>query len=74
MGRASLPPAQTPRHYQIFILDGLVLKRKTGLGTQKRTVLVALGIRQDSKKEIIDFHQPSSMHMHPGEDMVRDLF
>jgi transposase-like protein len=29
---------------QILILDGLVLKHKTGLGAQKRTVLVALGI------------------------------
>src|SRR5712691_1130955 len=28
--------------YQILILDGVVLKRKTGAGAQKRTVLVAL--------------------------------
>ena len=34
----------------------MVLARKTGAGALKRPVLVALGIRADGKKEIIDFH------------------
>ena len=37
------------------MLDGVVLARKTGAGALKRPVLVALGIRADGKKEIIDF-------------------
>jgi putative transposase len=47
-------------HYQVLILDGLVIKRKTGLRAQKRTVLVPLGSRSDGKKEIIDFHRAPS--------------
>lgn len=52
-------------HYQVLILDGLVIKRKTGVGTQRRTILVALGIRLDGQKEIIDFCQvPSEKQVH----------
>jgi putative transposase len=54
-----------PDHYQVLILDGLVVKRKTGVGAQKRTVLVALGIRSDGQKEVIDFYQaPSEKKSH----------
>lgn len=42
--------------FRAVILDGIVLARKTGAGTLRRPVLVALGIRHDGKKEIIDFH------------------
>ena len=41
--------------YKALMLDGVVLSRKTGAGALKRPVLVALGIRPDGKKEIIDF-------------------
>ena len=41
--------------YPVLMLDGVVLSRKTGAGALKRPVLVALGIRSDGKKEIIDF-------------------
>ena len=37
------------------MLDGVVLARKTGAGALRRPVLVALGLRQDGKKEVIDF-------------------
>lgn len=43
--------------YRVLIFDGVVIKRKTGVGSVKRTVLVALGIRPDGKKEVIDFYQ-----------------
>jgi transposase-like protein len=33
----------------------LIIKRRTGAGTLTRPVLVALGIRHDGKKEVIDF-------------------
>ncbi len=61
-------------HYEILILDGIVLKRKTGLGAQKRTVLVALGIRPDGRKEIIDFHQESSESEFAWENFLHHLY
>lgn len=63
-----------PDHYQVLILDGLVVKRKTGVGAQKRTVLVALGIRPDGKKEVIDFHQASSEKKSHWEAFLNDLY
>jgi len=59
--------------YEILILDGLVLKRKTGLGAQKRTVLVALGIRPDGQREIIDFRQASSESQFAWENFLHHL-
>jgi transposase-like protein len=44
-------------HYEVLVLDGIVMRRKTGVGAQRRTMLVALGIKADGKKEIIDFRQ-----------------
>lgn len=42
--------------FKALILDGIIIKRKTGAGALTRPVLVALGIRHDGKKEVIDFH------------------
>jgi transposase-like protein len=41
--------------YRVLVLDSVVLKRKTGAGALARPVLVALGLRPDGKKEVIDF-------------------
>lgn len=41
--------------FRALILDGIIIKRRTGAGTLTRPVLVALGIRHDGKKEVIDF-------------------
>ena len=46
--------------FRALILDGIVIKRKTGAGTLNRPVLVALGIRADGKKEVIDFRLAKS--------------
>lgn len=46
--------------FKALILDGIVIKRKTGAGTLTRPVLVALGIRHDGKKEVIDFRLAAS--------------
>jgi transposase-like protein len=43
------------KRYRFLIFDGVVLKRRTGAGSVKRVVLVALGITQEGKKEVIDF-------------------
>jgi transposase-like protein len=60
--------------YEVLILDGIVMKRKTGVGAQKRTVLVALGIRPDGKKEIIDFRQASSESQSSWEGFLNNLY
>ena len=39
--------------YRVLVLDGVVLKRKTGAGALARPVVVALGLRPDGKKEVI---------------------
>jgi transposase-like protein len=46
--------------FRALILDGIVVKRKTGAGTLTRPVLVALGLRHDGKKEVIDFRLAAS--------------
>jgi putative transposase len=43
------------RSYRFLFLDGVVLKRRTGIGSIKSVVLVALGMTDDGKKEVIDF-------------------
>ena len=60
--------------YEVLLLDGIVLKRKTGVGTQKRTVLVALGIRPDQKKEVIDFRQVHSESQSACEGFLNSLY
>ena len=46
--------------YEALFLDGVVLSRKTGAGAQKRPVLVALGLTEEGKKEIIDYRLANS--------------
>lgn len=46
--------------YKAIILDGVVLSKKTGAGAIKKVVLVALGIRHDMRKEVIDFYITTS--------------
>jgi len=52
----------------------VVLKRKTGLGAQKRPVLVALGICADGKRELIDFRQAFSESQAEWEGFLYDLY
>lgn len=60
--------------YQVLLLDGVVIKRKSGVGAQKRTILVAFGIRQDGKKEIIDFKQVQGESQSAWEGFLSDLY
>jgi putative transposase len=41
--------------WRALVLDGVVLARKSGAGALRRPVLVALGLRPDGRKEVIDF-------------------
>jgi len=60
--------------YPVLMLDGVVLSRKTGAGALKRPVLVALGLRADAKKEIIDFRLAKSESAVEWERFLTDLF
>jgi len=44
--------------YEILVLDGIVMRRKTGVGAQTRTMLVALGMK--SRRKEGDYRFPSS--------------
>jgi len=60
--------------YQALMLDGVVLARKTGAGALRRPVLVALGLRRDGKKEIIDFRLAASESAAEWEKFLADLY
>ncbi len=60
--------------YQALMLDGVVLARKTGAGALRRPVLVALGLRPDGKKEIIDFRLAGSESAAEWEGFLNDLY
>jgi putative transposase len=60
-------------HYRVLVLDGVVLKRKTGAGALARPVLVALGLRPDGKKEVIDFRLASAESAAQWEQFLGDL-
>ena len=60
--------------YKALMLDGVVLARKTGAGALKRPVLVALGIRPDGKKEIIDFRLAKAESATAWEGFLSDLY
>jgi transposase-like protein len=60
--------------YKVLVLDGVVLARKTGAGAVRRPVLVALGLRADGKKEVIDFRLAKSESAAEWERFLTDLF
>ena len=60
--------------YKALMLDGVVLARKTGAGALRRPVLVALGIRHDGKKEIIDVRLAASESTAEWERFLTDLW
>ena len=66
---------QRPLHdqYRVLVLDGVVLKRKTGAGALARPVLVALGLHPDGKKEIIDFRLATAESAAQWELFLGDL-
>ena len=60
--------------YKALMLDGVVLARKTGAGALRRPVLVALGIRPDGKKEVIDFRLAAAESAAEWELFLTDLY
>jgi transposase-like protein len=60
--------------YKVLMLDGVVLSRKTGAGALRRPVLVALGLRKDGKKEVIDFRLARSESAAEWERFLTELY
>jgi len=60
--------------YPVLMLDGVVLARKTGAGALRRPVLVALGLRPDGRKEIIDYHLAAAESAAQWERFLTDLY
>jgi putative transposase len=60
--------------YCVLEFDGVALARKTGVGAKRRPVLVALGIRPDGRKEIIDFLMAHSESQGAWEGFLNDLY
>jgi putative transposase len=59
--------------YRVLMLDGVILARKTGAGAIRRPVLVALGLREDGRKEVIDFRLAHSESAAEWERFLGDL-
>ena len=59
--------------YRVLMLDGVVLARRTGAGAIRRPVLVALGLRADGKKEVIDFRLAQSESAAEWERFLGDM-
>ena len=59
--------------YRALILDGVVLARKSGAGALKRPVLVALGLRPDGRKEVLDFRLAVAESEAEWTDFLTDL-
>lgn len=62
------------KRYRFLIFDGIVLKRRTGIGAVKRIVLVALGVTPEGKKEIIDFRTAHAESQAAWEVFLADLY
>ena len=58
----------------MLMLNGVVLARKTGAGAIRRPVLVALGLRSDGKKEIIDYRLARAESAREWELFLADLY
>ena len=60
--------------YPVLMLDGVVLSRKTGMGALRRPVPVALGLRPDGKKEIIEYRLALAESATQWELFLNDLY
>jgi transposase-like protein len=60
--------------HRFLLLDGVVLKNRTGAGARKRVVLVALGITATGKKEVIDFKLAFGESQGAWESFLNDLY
>jgi putative transposase len=60
--------------YQVLVLDGVAIRRRTGAGSLSLPVLVALGICRDGRKEILDFRVAPAESQAAWEAFLTDLY
>lgn len=60
-------------NWRYLLLDGVVIKNRSALGSEKRYVLCALGISTEGKKEILAFKQAESESELAWETFLLDL-
>lgn len=60
--------------YIYLVLDGIVVKIKTGLGVKKKIFLCAYGIKPDGHKELVDFRVARSESEAQWEGLLNSLF
>jgi len=60
--------------YIYLVLDGIVVKIKTGLGVKKKIFLCAYGIKPDGHKEFLDFRLARSESETQWEGFLNTLF
>jgi transposase-like protein len=60
-------------HYIYLFLDGIILKVRTGFGSQKKAILVAYGITTEGKRELIDFTVVKHESEHAWEGFLLNL-
>lgn len=60
-------------NWRYLLLDGVVIKNRSALGSEKRFVLCALGISKEGKKEILAFKQMESESEIAWETFLLDL-
>jgi len=60
--------------YRFLLFDGVVVKKRTGAGSKKRVVLVALGITKGGKKEVIDFKLAAGESQGAWESFLNNLY
>ena len=60
--------------YRFLLFDGVVLKRKSGAGAKKRVLLVAVGITEEGRNEVIDFYLAPGESQAAWEAFLNDLY
>jgi putative transposase len=69
---ASCPRRPLKERYPVLRLDGVVRARKTGAGALRRPVRIALGLRADGTKEILDYRLAPGERAAPWEQFLTD--
>jgi putative transposase len=59
--------------WEYLLLDGIVFKNRSAVGTEKRVVLVAMGATTSGRREILSFHQCESESQACWSSFLEDL-
>jgi transposase-like protein len=60
--------------YRVLLFDGVVLAARSGRGAMRRPVLVAMGITNEGRKEVLDFRVARAESQAAWEAFLNDLY